>query len=554
MLKRGDSSKEQQDLLWSLIQNYNAIYYINLETDRFTVLYANHVVNQDVRMDGFEKKFFHQAMEEFAETYVRDEDKEPLLRLTDCDYVRKRLKKEDTYAFRYRVNPLNGLEFFEVCMAKPDEASNENYAIMTVRNCNKQAREEMAYQLEIEKRNTELSAALKAASEANKSRTDFFARMSHDLRTPMNVILGLTDLSADEADLARMRENMKKIHTAGEYLLSVINDSLDFQKIEAGGLRLKPEIVRTRELVGGITDLAIQANGGKNVDVRLRSKGVKDDSYLLVDPIRIKQIFVNLLSNAIKFTPEGGTVEITIEVVERESARVHDRITIADTGIGMSEDFLKNGLFKPFAQEYNALTAGYAGTGLGLSIAKQLLDLMGGTIRVESELGEGTQFTVDIDFAIVADEKAKDLIRSKAEKTRTLAPELEGIRVLLVEDHPLNAEIAAKLLDRAGCAVTWAENGKLGADAFRCSDLFHFDAVLMDVRMPVMNGVEAAKEIRGMDRKDAKAVPIIAMTANAYEEDRKASLEAGMNAHLAKPFNPQELYETIEKCVRQTKR
>jgi CheY-like chemotaxis protein len=126
--------------------------------------------------------------------------------------------------------------------------------------------------------------------------------------------------------------------------------------------------------------------------------------------------------------------------------------------------------------------------------------------------------------------------------------------VLLVEDHPLNAEIAAKLLDRAGCAVTWAENGKLGADAFRCSDLFHFDAVLMDVRMPVMNGVEAAKEIRGMDRKDAKAVPIIAMTANAYEEDRKASLEAGMNAHLAKPFNPQELYETIEKCVRQTKR
>ncbi|MCI2056385.1 MAG: ATP-binding protein [Oscillibacter sp.] len=550
MIKGLDNTKEQQELFQSLIRDYNAIYYVNLDEDRFSVLYANKVVNQDVRRADFEEKLFSQAMAEFTQRYVREEDKHMLLQLTECKYVIKRLEEEDSYAFRYRVNPLNGLEFFEVCMAKPSGTSAGNFAIMTVRNCNKQAREELAYQLEIEERNTELKAALAAAKQAERSKADFFARMSHDLRTPMNVILGLAGLSADESSMEQMQENMKKIYSAGEYLLKIINDSLDFQKIEAGGLQLNPEIVRTKDLIASVTELATRANKDKPLEIRLQNKGVNEDAYLKVDPIRIKQAFVNLLSNAIKFTPAGGTVEVTLEVMERKESAVHDRITISDTGIGMSEDFIKNKIFKPFAQEHNEVTSNYAGTGLGLSIVKQLLDLMGATIKVESELGEGTRFTVDIDFEVVDAEKAKQSIQAKQEKNGRVAPQLDGIRVLLVEDHPLNAQIAIKLLNKVGCEVTWAENGKLGVDEFLRSEPFQYNAVLMDIRMPVMNGLEAAKEIRRQERQDAKRVPIIAMTANAYEEDIRASLDAGMNAHLAKPFHPQKLYEELEKWVR----
>lgn len=549
MLKQYDNDREQQDLFWALIKDYNAIYYVNLNADRFTVLYANNVVNQDVRKDGFDQKLFSEAMRDFTEQYVRDEDKSMLLLFTDCKYVKQRLDKENTYAFRYRVNPLNGLEFFEVRMARPKEGTDENYAIMTVRNCNKQAREELEYQLKIEERNDELNKALAATKNAEKSKSDFFARMSHDLRTPMNVILGLADLSENENDIKSMHESMMKIHDAGQYLLSIINDSLDYQRIGAGGLKLEPEIVRTEQMVKSITELAIHANKDKKVDVRVVNKGVNNSAYIFVDPIRTTQVFVNLLSNAIKFTPAGGTVEITIEVIDRKPGKVHDRISVSDTGIGMSEEFLRNGIFKPFSQEHNGVTPVYAGTGLGLSIAKELLDLMGATIKVESEPGEGTTFTVDIDFEIVSDEKAEQFLESKEERESELEPKLDGIQVLLVEDHPLNAEIAIKLLEKVGCVVTWAENGKIGVDDFTKSEMFQYDVVLMDIRMPVMNGLEASKAIRRMDRSDAKSVPIIAMTANAYEDDIRASTEAGMNGYLTKPFNPQKLYETIGKCL-----
>ena len=255
---------------------------------------------------------------------------------------------------------------------------------MTVKNCNVQAKNELKNQLEIEKRNEELNMALKAAKEAECSKNDFFSRMSHDLRTPMNVILGLSYLSETENDLTVMRDNMQKIQSAGQYLLSIINDSLDYQKIDAIGLKLEPEIIYTKDFVESITDLAVQANKNKDVEVRLQNVNVNEDAYILADPIRLKQIFVNLISNAIKFTPTGGTVQIVIEVIEREVDKVHDRITISDTGIGMSKEFLEQEIFKPFSQEHNVITSSYAGTGLGLSIVKQLLDLMGATIKVES--------------------------------------------------------------------------------------------------------------------------------------------------------------------------
>lgn len=549
MARVGKNHKEQQDLLWALIRDYNAIYYINLDKDTFSILYANNVVNQNVYQKDFEEKRFSVQMKLFTDHYVREEDKKMLLDLTDCTYIKKRLKDENHYAFRYRVNPHNGLEFFEVNMAKPDENEGENYAIMTVRNCNKQARDELKNQLKIEEQNEELNQALNVAKLADHSKTEFFSRMSHDLRTPMNVILGLSYLSEHENDIEQMRDNMNKIQSAGQYLLSIINDSLDYQKTETNGLKLEPEIIHTKEFVDSITDLAIQANKNKEVEVNLQNVNVNEDAYIKVDPIRLKQIFVNLVSNAIKFTPVGGTVQIIIEVIERKPTMVHDRITIADSGIGMSKDFLEHGIFKPFSQEHNSVTSNYAGTGLGLSIVKQLLDLMGATIKVESELGEGSTFIVDIDFELIAPEIAEKSLRAKEEKKLKPAPQLAGVKILLVEDHPLNAQIAMKLLTKMGCKVTWAENGKIGVDTFLKEKPSFFDIILMDIRMPVLNGLEAAQAIRKSERSDAKRIPILAMTANAYEEDVKASLAAGMNAHIAKPFDPQQLYETIEEFL-----
>jgi len=275
MLNIANNSKQQQDLFLALIRDYNAIYYVDLDTDSFSVLYANNVVNQEVPKKDFATKAFSKRMKDFTEQYVRDEDKSTLLKLTDCQYVKKRLEKENSYAFRYRVNPYNGLEFFEVSMVKPTEGVDENFAIMTVKNCNKQAREELAYQLEIEKRNTELNKALDTAKNAELSKADFFSRMSHDLRTPMNVILGLANLSADESNIEEMRKSIKRIHSAGNYLLGIINDSLDFQKIEAGGLKLEPELIRTKELIDDVSELAIQANKSKKVEVRILKKHVR---------------------------------------------------------------------------------------------------------------------------------------------------------------------------------------------------------------------------------------------------------------------------------------
>ena len=545
--------KEQMNLLWALIRDYNAIYYINLDKDTFSILYANNVVNQHVYEKDFEEKCFSVQMKAFSDQYVREEDKQMLIDLTDCKYIKKRFKKETHYAFRYRVNPHNGLEFFEVNMAKPDEKTTENYAIMTVRNCNKQARDELKNQLEIEEKNIELNKALNAAKVANQSKTEFFSRMSHDLRTPMNVILGLSYLSENENDLEQMRDNMNKIQATGKYLLSIINDSLDYQKIEANGLKLEPEIIHTKEFIDSITDLAVQANKNKEVEVQLKNVKVNEDAYILVDPIRLKQIFVNLVSNAIKFTPTGGKVQIIVEVIERKPKMVHDRITITDTGIGMSKEFLEQGIFKPFSQEHNSITSNYGGTGLGLSIVKQLIDLMGATIKVESELGEGSSFIVDIDFELVPKEIAERSLKAKEDKKTNPVQQLTGVKILLVEDHPLNAEIAIKLLTKMGCRVKWAENGQVGVDTFLKEKPDYFDLILMDIRMPVLNGLDAAKAIRKTDRSDAKTIPIIAMTANAYEDDVEASLAAGMNAHIAKPFDPQDLYEKIEEFLPQKK-
>jgi signal transduction histidine kinase/CheY-like chemotaxis protein len=388
------------------------------------------------------------------------------------------------------------------------------------------------------------------ADEANHAKTEFLSRMSHDMRTPMNGILGLADLSEDETDIAVLKSNISKIKQSGEYLLGLINDTLDLQKIESGRMVLEPQIVATRELVNNVLMMTQLECKKKNIALKMIVENADLDCLVNVDPMRMKQIFFNILSNAVKFTEPGGIIKVCFKCVGHTGNIAHDVITITDTGVGMSKEFLEHQLFQPFSQEHSEIVANYSGSGLGLSIAKKLIGLMHGNIAVESALGEGTKVIVTVDF----ERAEKSDVQKKIEQLEIHEAEVKGIlagkKILLAEDHPLNAEIVKRLLEKNGCIIEWSKNGQECCQKFAASGEGEFALILMDIRMPKMDGLEATRRIRKFSRGDAVSIPIIAMTANAYVTDVKNCLDAGMNAHIAKPINPHLMYITIAQYLR----
>lgn len=404
---------------------------------------------------------------------------------------------------------------------------------------------------EIERTNRALEEAIRRADSENVAKTEFYSRMSHDMRTPMNAIIGLVKLSEQEKEISVLQDNLHKIGEAGSYLLGLINDTLDMNKIEQNKLTLHPEPVHAQTLLKSVLSMLIPSMKEKGIHFKTINRGVRLDVCILVDALRLKQIFMNLVSNAIKFTPTEGTITFALENRGESEAWLYNRFILRDTGVGMSEDFLENGIFQPFAQEHNSLTTQYAGTGLGLAIVKNLVELMGGSIAVESKLGEGTTFVVDLDFELV---QAKETDFPEKHVTCQNRQEiLRGKRILLAEDNALNTEIATKLLESAGVTVEHAVNGQEAVDRFVQTGIGHFDAILMDIRMPTIDGITATCRIRELPRKDAWSVPIIAMTANAYDEDREQTQAAGMNAHLAKPIDVPEFYRVLTELIDNTR-
>lgn len=402
---------------------------------------------------------------------------------------------------------------------------------------------EKLYIYEIDQLIISLQELSKKISEG-QARTEFFSRMSHDMRTPMNAIIGFSspEMLAD-ADEETKGEYLEKIHSSGQYLLGLINEVLDMTKIESGKMELHESVITMQQILKEILPIVDEVAKQKGVHFSVKVKETEDYA-ILTDRRRLEQIFVNLLSNAVKFTEQGGTVTLKIKAEEYTKESVYYQISIKDNGIGMSEGFIKQ-LYTPFVQE----NTGMEGTGLGLSISKKLVELMGGSIDCTSKQGEGTEFIVRIVLKTVEKDSAEQMERQRiaaAEQKMELVDEkLEGKRVLLCEDNKLNAQIAGSLLTRKKICVDWKQDGAKGLEAFSSSEEGYYDAVLMDIRMPVMNGLETARAIRSLTRGDAKTVPIIAMTANAFEEDRIASREAGMDAHLAKPIEPIRLFVTL---------
>lgn len=391
-----------------------------------------------------------------------------------------------------------------------------------------------------------LNEALNEARAANSAKSEFYSRMSHDIRTPMNAIIGITALAKEETHEPEVvRASLEQIESAGKFLLGLVNDILDMAKIEEGGIRLTSERYDTVEFIKNMRTMFAPLCAQKGVQLVLMEP--EANLCVMTDRVRLNQIFYNVLSNAIKFTPEGGTVSFRKENQSIDGACVSADYVISDTGIGMSDSFQKH-MFEPFEQETRQVTSDVHGTGLGLSITKKLVDLMGGAIQIESHINAGTTVTIHLPFRMAAGESASKT-GDEALPTEEEIRLFSGRRALLVEDHPLNMAIGRKLLERRGISVSGAENGALAVKRFSESPLQYYDWILMDIRMPEMDGLTAARTIRALERADAKTVPIVAMTANAYEEDIKKSLAAGMNGHLSKPVDPETLYATLRKVL-----
>ena len=395
-----------------------------------------------------------------------------------------------------------------------------------------------------EKYKAELLIAAKKAEAANEAKTEFLQRMSHDIRTPINGIRGLVNMADHYAeDMEKQTEFRTKVKEASNLLLELVNDVLDMSKLESGEIVLEEIPFNLSKISREVFVVIEQMAAEQNIRVVWEKKEITHRDFI-GSPGYVKRVMMNILSNAVKYNKENGQIYIScVEIPSEQPEMTTMEFVCRDTGIGMAEEFQKH-IFEPFAQEHTGSRAKFAGTGLGMAISKKLVEEMGGTITFESEKGVGTTFVIRVPFQIDPDADKREEPKNVSEKS------IKGLHVLLAEDNELNMEIAEFVLQNEGAEVTKAWNGQETVELFRKSESGEFDVILMDIMMPVLNGYEAARRIRSLDREDAKKIPIIAMTANAFTEDRIRAKEAGMDEHVAKPVDAELLIKVIHKLVK----
>lgn len=469
------------------------------------------------------------------EQYVLEEDQAYCQKEFDILNIERRLEQSGAYSIMYRT----GKEKKKVCWKKNrifylDESKS---AIVFVRSDVTEIYEKEQLQKK------ELQKALDTAKQASMAKSEFLSRMSHEIRTPMNAITGMSNLGAEENEIKVCKEYFEKINNSAAYLLSLINDILDISRIESGKMELNLEWSFADEVIQSTIDQIVPLAKNRNVLFRyptdLKERAKREQR---LDKMRCQQVLMNLLNNAVKFTGAGGVVELGVDTTLLSDTRAQDVITVRDNGCGMSEKFLAH-MFEPFEQERNRYSASVQGTGLGLAIVKKIVDAMKGTIEVESKTGVGTCFTVTLAYDYrVAQKKTR---RPETETFEGLA----GKRLLMAEDNLINMEVARKTLERIGILVEHAKDGVEVVEMFAKSPNAYYNAILMDVRMPNKDGLEATRDIRQLERSDARTIPIIAMTADAFVEDMERTRRAGMDDHLSKPVKREQLYSTLNRWM-----
>ncbi len=390
---------------------------------------------------------------------------------------------------------------------------------------------------EKEKANVALASAAKEAQSANSAKSEFLLYMSHDIRTPINGIMGMTEIAFKHIEnKERIFDCLTKIQNSSNHLLNLINDVLSMSRIESGKTKAEHKPFNLRLCAENCSSIVEGQFSGRDLVLIKDFDGIRHPQ-VIGDELHLRQVFINILGNSVKFTPDGGKIYFRINEIGAESEKAVFQFELEDTGIGMSPEFLPH-IFEAFRQEENSSRTNYNGTGLGMSITKRFMELMGGTIQVESTPHVGTKFTLKLPIEVDFEERADEPVSDEAIN-------ISGMKVLAVEDNELNLEIVCELLADQNVSVTTAVNGKLAVEAFENNPPGTFDVILMDIMMPVMDGLTAAKTIRSLNRPDAKTIPILALTANAYDDDVRKTKEAGMNAHLPKPLNSEDLYKAL---------
>jgi len=524
-----NTTNEQLGIIHSLANIFTAFYYIDLREGFFTEFECN---VPDVRKIIGRSGDAQEMLELMCSLAEDKAEQEEMLGFTGISTIADRLKDRLWISHQFYAEIFGGWMEGTFVATDKDEYGICTHVIWAIKDINEQKKAD-------EKIHKELIDALRMAEAANNSKSEFLSRMSHDIRTPLNGIVGLLEIDERHPDdYELLKQNRAKSKIAANHLLSLISDVLELSKLNDQNVSLAHEAFSLSELANEILTITeLRANESGIKIIHPQQKEYLPYPYVYGSPLHVRQIFINIFINAVKYNKTNGSVEYNYELVKHDDNIVTYKVTVKDTGIGMSKDFMDH-IFEPFVQEHTDARSTYNGTGLGMAIVKSLVDKMNGTIEVESELDKGSGFTVILPFETATIE---DLPKKLDEKDI----KLDKCKILLVEDNELNMEIANEILKDMGALVTSAQNGKEALDIFTKGKEGDFDVIIMDVMMPVMDGYEATKKIRSINRNDAKTIPIIAMTANAFAEDAQKCLDCGMNAHIAKPINIKELQKKL---------